>query len=1618
MIFSSLNVRAMDPFIINVNSVDYPQLESQMFFFDDSGKPVFAEQSEVKLEENGKSIEEFLLSCPIDPAPQATHYVIAVDVSESMDVERVTLAEQALVQFANNIDFTKDFATLIYFTDRSVVALSKSQDKDAFLLKSFITVSRQPTNLDSALLQENAIIDIAVSGGDNPVIVLITDGEGDFNTEKVSTKLGDIPLYSILLGSDYNRDLQDLSGGLAALSFADILDFPYLINSVRAVVAHAAGYQPCRVNWSSQSCDTLNEVTVQWREASHEYTFRINPTDLDEIKYFNTNQIEFGNVGIGEHFRSISIGTNNGDLSISKIRSNNPKFEVVTSMPMKVTPFSSPVVTVKYTATDNLYEVAEFTIEYNECNSSKFYASAGKKISGSDGELEIISPNGGEVFYINDIIEIKWRGVSPRDTVTLEYSADKGENWYIITDNATSLSYKWILPESVSDQYLLRVKLLSDSELDERIQRFPLAQSDPIKIIWNDNDSKLMVLYEDAYLEAFDLSKNEVTYSLELPAQKLFAGAWSHTDLTKMVYVDEKKNDIVLFSLENGFISKKISTKGKFIRQLEFHPTLDILAGSTEDGNILFWHELETEFSDLLDSEVDADTLINHFSFNSDGSKIALTNATSIVHVFNFYTKERLDRFIYSTHELYKSEFSATSSSIAIARNDNSIITRLLQGTSNLFTLDFGSRYINHEFNRSTGELIYLSNSKEIKMADPVTGAFLRLYSEQSEPIMFSVAKQKDLIASIGKNNELHIWSSSDIPFENITIDEDVSDAAWSVIEFNLEIKELDFGSQIVGRSKDTTVKAFLHNPMSIPINIDTLVFNSEFFSISGIQSVIFPGESVDAHFSFTPKLPLEYESKVYLFSGINRIVKSIKGRGIEMPLAINEIEDFGMVKTGMTVSSFIQFKNNSNSDIILTNARFIPQNTDFSLLADEIILTKNSNQEVEILFNPQNVGFQQANLIWDFTFAGVELEASIILEGNGISGILLVKDTNLGDFSCGELPVGVSVEISNTGKDELRIYDAIMDNDSYDVVSSFPIVIKPSSQDSINITFNPDASGSFPAQLTISTDEYRREEVSVQIEASYAGANFYLDRDTLFFSGLVPQEQELSQFSIINSGDEDITFDLPVDIDKFTISSIEPTVVAPDVEATVTVKFIGASELGEYLSEYTFEDQCGNKRKIVFLAKVSENYAKYEAASELNFGKVKCSNFDTLTYEISNYGSSELEIYSANSNRAEFSIAMAQKVIIGAGETKSLYVIFNSSIPGTFSAKFDIVTNATNLQNGIFQLDVSAERIINEYSLSTSEIDFGRVLINQSEIRIFTINNTANSDLDIDLTSDNPLFSISSNKVIIPAGGQEEIEIELNANTQTGELIGTLTISDDCQETNSIRLLATADEYAQAGLRIGSAEAHTGDTVRIPIYLYSPEEIDLPNVNGYTITLELDKTILFPIGNTPIGELNGHKRKIILVNLSPTPDANEVIGEITFIATLGSTLQTSIEMIEAEAIADEDITIEYNDGFFALLEKDSTDLIKDTGIFRLHVPVPNPSSSETIIKYELIENASILLNLYDNLGRQVKTLINGEATRGEYEIRFRSDAYASGIYYLRLQSNDLIDTQKLIIAK
>jgi len=79
---------------------------------------------------------------------------------------------------------------------------------------------------------------------------------------------------------------------------------------------------------------------------------------------------------------------------------------------------------------------------------------------------------------------------------------------------------------------------------------------------------------------------------------------------------------------------------------------------------------------------------------------------------------------------------------------------------------------------------------------------------------------------------------------------------------------------------------------------------------------------------------------------------------------------------------------------------------------------------------------------------------------------------------------------------------------------------------------------------------------------------------------------------------------------------------------------------------------------------------------------------------------------------------------------------------------------------------------------------------------------------------------------------------------------------------------------------------------------------------------------------------------------------------------------------------------------------------------------MPNPFNRSTTVKIRSAENMPTHVEVYDQLGRKITDLFNGNFPSSDMEIKFEPAMVATGAYYIRVVSGDEVVTRKILLLK
>ncbi len=105
-------------------------------------------------------------------------------------------------------------------------------------------------------------------------------------------------------------------------------------------------------------------------------------------------------------------------------------------------------------------------------------------------------------------------------------------------------------------------------------------------------------------------------------------------------------------------------------------------------------------------------------------------------------------------------------------------------------------------------------------------------------------------------------------------------------------------------------------------------------------------------------------------------------------------------------------------------------------------------------------------------------------------------------------------------------------------------------------------------------------------------------------------------------------------------------------------------------------------------------------------------------------------------------------------------------------------------------------------------------------------------------------------------------------------------------------------------------------------------------------------------------------------------------------------------------------------DGKFEYSKEVEATVVAAPTVFALLQNYPNPFNPTTVISYSIASASHVSLKVFDLLGREIVTLVNGQLTPGNYTASFDASRLSSGVYFYRLDAGTFSDVKRLSVMK
>ena len=479
----SNSLYAQDHIVIeSVDKSQWPLVSARFYMLSPEGKSYRTiEPSDYQIYENGTERKVVNLSCPEEKPPSAISAVLTIDISGSMrrgkKAPNIELAREAAQAWIDALPVESSECAITSFNSKAYVLTDMVNNRT--LLRSALEKLDPDggTSYIAAFLSSpTGALSVVEKGENRRVIIFLTDGLNEIDPETVvkEAKSLDASIYCITLGMrapDVLRTIAEQTGGAW---FENVTTIDQARAIYQALLYRALGNEPCEVTWrSAPDCNPERSIELSCSSPSVTSGFSyiapehsISRLSLRPSTIFFDSTTREVDVTLSAPGSSVSIE------SIKKLSGSNTFKLDIPSLPINLESGQSRTLTIRSNTSSSESKVEQWQIQ-----STCYPVTLTARRSNRRHEtipVQLVTPNGGEVFRAGETALITWDGVSEHIPVKLEYSINDGTSWTQIAEGITGGIYRWRVPGTPSDQCLARVSVFSGEHEARQIATLPV----------------------------------------------------------------------------------------------------------------------------------------------------------------------------------------------------------------------------------------------------------------------------------------------------------------------------------------------------------------------------------------------------------------------------------------------------------------------------------------------------------------------------------------------------------------------------------------------------------------------------------------------------------------------------------------------------------------------------------------------------------------------------------------------------------------------------------------------------------------------------------------------------------------------------------------------------------------------------------------------------------------------------------------------------------------------------------------------------------------------------------------------------------------------------------------
>jgi hypothetical protein len=726
--------------------------------------------------------------------------------------------------------------------------------------------------------------------------------------------------------------------------------------------------------------------------------------------------------------------------------------------------------------------------------------------------------------------------------------------------------------------------------------------------------------------------------------------------------------------------------------------------------------------------------------------------------------------------------------------------------------------------------------------------------------------------------------------------------------QLTLSTADLTFGNVTVNSA--STLPETLTSTGTAPVTINSARPTGTRFTVSGsnFPVTLNPGQSVTLKVQFDPTAAGAASGQLTIQSNSSTngtAVVNLSGTGTTAPSSQLTLSAASLTFGNVTVNTA------STQPVTLTSIGIAPvtinsaalTGTGFTVLGPTFPVTLNPSQSVtlNVQFDPTTTGVASGRLTIQ-SDSSTDSTAVVNLNGTGTAATSPQLTLSAASLTFGDVTVNTAstqpVALTSTGTAPVTIQSAATTGAVFTVSGgTFPVTLHPGQSVTLNVQFQPTATGVATDQLTIQSDSSTNGTAVVSLSGTGTAATsqqLTLSAVSLLFGDVALNMASTQPVTLTSTGTAPVTINsATLTGSGFTVSgSTFPVTLNPGQSVTLNVQFDPATA-GTISGQVAIQsDSSTNSTAVVNLsgtgtATVVPNPMLAIGPASLSFGNVTVNMPATLPVTLTSGGTAPVTINSAALTGTGFTMSgVTFPVTLNPTQSVTLNVQFNPTATGAVTGQLTIQSNSSTDGTAIIGLSgtgTAVAGVLSGFSCSRASLTGAG-----SDTCTVTLSSPAGSGgVSVGLSSSSTAVTVPAT-VVVPANATSTGFTATVTSVTTAQSVTLTASTGGMSKTFGLQLISAVPVLTVSlpSLAFGNVTLNTPST--LPLTLTStgtsPVTINSATLTGIGFTIS---GVTFPV------TLNPTQSVALNVQFDPT-STGAMMGQLT-IQSNSSTNSTAV---------------------------------------------------------------------------------------------------------------------------